>query len=316
MAKTKLLAFGKYLTSKVIKNTDLFKNIESTDEWIKSRTGIEERRIADPEIDGDLTSVGFKAAKAALHNAKLDPEDIDAIICATFSPDYFFPSTACRIQGLIGAKNAFAFDISAACSGFIYGLSVADSLIKSNKCKYVLLIGAEIASRALDWSDRTTSILFGDAAGACILGRTMGQSCISSINLESFGDMSELLKLPAWGESRYIQMDGREIFKHAVSKMSSSIQKSLDDSGLSIKDIDLIIPHQANHRIIQALAEKLKLNESKVYCNIQKLGNTSAASIPIAIDEAIRNGSLKKNMLIGLVAFGGGLTVGSAIAKY
>lgn len=316
MVRARIIGTGSYVPKKVLTNHDLEKMVETSDEWITERTGIKERRIA---AEGETTSdMAAKAAKRALEMAGIEPDEIDAIIVATVTPDMDFPSTACFVQNKLKAHKAASFDIAAACSGFIYALSVADSLIKSGHSKYALVIGAEIFSRITDWTDRNTCILFGDGAGAAVLAKTTGKRGILSTHLHSEGSSWKLLCASSHEENAktFIRMHGNEVFKVAVRALEDVAIEALKHNGLTGDDIDWFIPHQANERIIQATAKRLGLPMDKVYLNLQRYGNTSAASIPLALDEAIRDRKIKDNDLILLDAFGGGFTWASALIRW
>lgn len=317
---------GFYVPKKVLTNFDLEKMVDTTDEWIRTRTGIKERRIAD---DNEATSdLAIEAARKALEDARISPQEIDLIIVATLSPDYPFPSTACLVQDKLGIKDARAFDIEAACAAFIYALSVAEAFIKSGTCKTALVIGAEVVSRIVDWADRNTCVLMGDGAGAVVLREAENGKGILSIHLGADGSRANLLKQPAGGSRlpateetvrqglHYFKMQGNEVFKLAVRIMSESVETALKKAGLSKKDIDLIIPHQANVRILNALAGRLSIPVEKVMVNLDKYGNTTAASIPIALDEALKQGRIKEGDIVVLAAFGAGLTWGAAIIRW
>ena len=326
MRRSRIVSTGSYVPEKVLANSDLEKMIETSDEWIIERTGIKERRIADEsQAASDLA---YEAAKKALKGADLKPEDLDLIIVTTVTGDMPFPSTACILQDKLGAKKATAFDINAACSGFLYGLYVADSFIKSGIHKRILVVGTEVLSKITDWDDRTTCILFGDGAGAVIIEPTEEDRGVISMHIHSDGSMWDLLNMPGGGsrnpaskdsiEKRlhFIKMKGNEIFKVAVRKLEDLAVKILKENKLEPSQISLFIPHQANLRIIQAIAERLGIPMEKVYINIDRYGNTSAASIPIALDEAVRAGKVKDGDYILLEAFGGGLTWASALIKW
>lgn len=316
---------GSFVPERVLTNADLEKMVQTTDEWITTRTGIKERRIADEKTATSDLAVG--AAKKALAEAGLAPGDVDVIIVATVTPDMTFPSTACFVQQALGANNALAYDIAAACTGFLYGLSIAKSYIESGLYRNVLLIGAETLSKITDWQDRSTCILFGDGAGAMVLSRTEGEGSILSIHLGADGNYQHLLQLPAGGsrnptsprtiEQRlhYMKMAGPEVFKVAVTKMSDAAEKALALAGKTTADMKLIIPHQANRRIIEAIAKRLDVPIEKVFINLHKYGNVSAATTIIALDEARAEGKLKKGDLTELVAFGGGFTWGAAVLR-
>ncbi|OGS18719.1 MAG: 3-oxoacyl-ACP synthase [Elusimicrobia bacterium RIFOXYA2_FULL_50_26] len=321
----KILGTGSYLPSRVLTNADLEKMVQTSDEWITTRTGIKERRIAD---DKTATSdLAVEAAKNALKEAGLAPTDIDAIIVATVTPDMFFPSTACLVQKQLGASKAACFDLSAACTGFIYGLACAKSFIESGMFSNILLIGAETLSKITDWNDRNTCVLFGDGAGAMVLGRTSGQKSVLSVHLGADGNYESLLKLPGGGsrnpataktvEERlhFMKMEGREVFKVAVMKMSEAAEKALEIAGKKTGDLALVIPHQANLRIIEAIAKRMALPAEKVYVNLHKYGNVSAATTIIALDEARKESRVKPGDLVELVAFGGGFTWGATVIQ-
>lgn len=326
MRRSRIVSTGSYVPEKVLTNIDLEKMVETSDEWIIERTGIKERRIADEsQAASDLA---YEASKGALKGADLKPEDLDLIIVTTVTGDMPFPSTACILQDKLGAKKATAFDINAACSGFLYGLYVADSFIKSGIHKRILVVGTEVLSKITDWDDRTTCILFGDGAGAAIIEPTEEDRGVISMHIHSDGSMWDLLNMPGGGsrnpaskdsiEKRlhFIKMKGNEIFKVAVRKLEDLAVKILKENKLEPSQISLFIPHQANLRIIQAIAERLGIPMEKVYININRYGNTSAASIPIALDEAVRDGKVKDGDYILLEAFGGGLTWASALIKW
>lgn len=326
MLRSKIIATGSYAPERVLTNFDLEKMVDTSDEWITERTGIKERRLAnDSQAASDLAC---EASKKALKQAGLKAKDIDLIIVATVTGDMPVPSTACILQSKLNAKNAAAFDINAACSGFIYGLSVADSFIKSGMYKRILLVGAEMLSRFTDWEDRTTCVLFGDGAGAAILEATDGENGIISIDLYSDGNLRELLSLPGGGSKyppsketinkrlHFLKMKGNETFKVAVRTLESLAVDTLKKNNLKPSQLSTLIPHQANLRIIQATANRLSLSMDKVVVNLDKYGNTSAASIPIALDEAVRMGRIRKDDYVLLEAFGGGLTWASALVKW
>lgn len=326
MLKAKIIATGSYLPEKRLTNFDLEKMIDTSDDWITERTGIKERRIAE---DGQSTSdLAYEASKNALRQAGLEADDLDLIIVATVTGDMIFPATACLLQNLLSAKKAAAFDINAVCSGFVYGLSVANSFIRAGTYKRILLVGAEIYSRIIDWEDRTTCILFGDGAGAVILEATDGDSGIISTRLCSDGSLWEILTLPGGGSKyppseetirkrlHFLKMNGKEIFKAAVKALQTLVDDTLKESNLKPSQLSVLILHQANLRIIQAAAARLGLPMDKVVVNIDKYGNTSAASVPIALDEVARAGKVKEGDYILLEAFGGGLTWASALIKW
>jgi len=324
--RAKIVATGSYVPERVLTNSDLEKMVDTSDEWIRERTGIRERRIADEkEAASDLAC---EAAKAAFKRTDIKAKDIDLVIVATVTGDMPFPATACHLQHKLGLKKAAAFDVNAACSGFLYGLSIADSFIRNGSHKRVLVVGAEILSRITDWEDRSTCVLFGDGSGAAILEATNEDRGIISTHLGSDGGMWELLNMPGGGSRHpaskdsikkrlhYIKMKGNETFKIAVRTLESLVKKSLDENKLKPSQLSLLIPHQANLRIIQATAERLGIPMDKVFVNLDKYGNTSAASIPIALDEAFRQGRIRDGDYLLLEAFGGGLTWASVLIKW
>ena len=318
---------GSALPGKILTNTELEQLVDTSDEWITSRTGIKERRIA---VEGEYTSTfAAEAGRRALEMAGVHPEEIDLIILGTVTPDFPFPSTACIVQDLLGATNATAFDLSAACSGFIFGLSIAEKYISSGAARKILVIGAEVLSRIVDWQDRNTCVLFGDGAGAVVLEASDDDHSLLSTHTFSNGSYWNLLYQPGSGsrnpatDSRtiderliYLKMEGNDVFKHAVRSMEEAAVKALDANGLSASDLTLMIPHQANRRIIDATAKRLGLGADRLFTNLEKYGNTSSASIPIALDEANRQGILKPESKLLLVAFGGGFTYGSALINW
>ncbi len=316
--KSKITATGSYLPKKILTNSDLEKIVDTTSEWIIERTGITQRHIA---ADDELTSdIATKAAQHLLKKSGFDVDEIEMIIVATTTPDLTFPSTATTVQAKLGAKNAFAFDIQAVCSGFIYALTVADNFIKSGQVKNALVIGAETLSRIVDWKDRNTCVLFGDGAGAALLQISDDESGIIATSLHSDGSLNDLLKTSGGPSSNqksgFIEMAGKEVFKHAVDKMTKSVLSALSKAELTIKDVDLLVPHQANLRILNAVATRLELPEEKVILTVQNHANTSAASIPLALDHANQNGKIKKDDVVVLEALGGGLTWGSVVIRW
>ncbi len=324
---TVIAGTGSYLPEKVITNFDLEKMVETSDEWIVSRTGIRERHMAAPEeATSDLAT---RAGRSALEMAGVDPSDLDLIIVATLTPDHYFPSTAGFVQRNLGAHKAAAFDVEAACSGFIYALAIGDLFIRSGTYKRILVVGAEVLTRFLDWEDRETCVLFGDGAGAAVLIPGEGtERGIISTHLHSDGTLAELLYAPA-GVSRMpitkegidkklntVKMRGHEVFKIAVTKLSEVVDEVLEANGLTEDDIDFLVPHQANLRIIQATARRLKLPMEKVIVTVDVHGNTSAASVPLALDAAVRSGRIHAGNRVLLEAFGGGLTWGAALVRW
>lgn len=320
-----IIGLGKYLPSRVLTNKELEKMVDTTDEWITRMTGIKERRIARP--DEATSDMAAEAARRALEEANLRPEDIDLIIVATITPDMFFPATACLVQDKIGARQVPAFDISVACSGFIYGLAIANQFISSGTYKYALVIAAEKLSSITDWEDRATCVLFGDGAGAAVLG-PVEKGGILSVYLGANGKEGDLIKLPAGGsriptskkslEDRlhFIKMNGVELFKHAVKIMAEAALEATRPLGLKAEDIKLVIPHQANIRILNAVAKRMGLSEDKIYLNIERYGNMSAASSAVALAEAVEEGRIKKGDKILLDAFGGGLSWGGIVIEW
>jgi 3-oxoacyl-[acyl-carrier-protein] synthase-3 len=326
LTRTKIVSTGSYLPEKVLTNFDLEKMVETSDQWITERTGIKERRIANG--NQAASDLACNASKVALDRAALKAEDIDLIIAASVTGDMPFPSTACILQDKLGARKAAAFDVNAACSGFLYGLYVADSFIRSGMHKKILVVGTEVLSKITDWKDRTTCILFGDGAGAVIVEPTIEDRGILSMSVNSDGSMWDLLHLPAGGSKipasresvdnklHFIKMRGNETFKFAVRALEDLVIRILEENKLDPSQISLLIPHQANLRIIQATADRLGIPMEKVLINIDKYGNTSAASIPIALDEAVTSERVNDGDYILLEAFGGGLTWASALIKW
>ncbi len=318
MNKSFILSTGSYLPRKTLSNNEIASIVETSDEWIRQRTGIVQRHIAD---EGELTSdLAVNAARNAIEKAKISVDEIDLIIVATTTPDKTFPSCATIVQSKLKCKNAFAFDVQAVCSGFIYAVTVADSLIKSNnRIKYALVIGAEIMSRIVDWEDRSTCVLFGDGAGAVVMKSELGRSDIISTNLHSDGNVDILCTnggVSSTGDSGKICMNGREVFKHAVDKLTALIEETLKCNNLKITDIDWLIPHQANIRIIEAVVKKLDFPIEKVINTVDQHANTSAASIPLALDYAIQKSKIKLGNLALLISIGAGLTWGSVLLRY
>lgn len=324
--KSRITGTGSYVPHKVLNNFDLEKKVDTSDEWITERTGIRERRIArKDEANSDLC---LEASKRALEAAVVKAKDIDMIIVATMSGDMPMPSTAAILQNKLGAKNAAAFDVNAACSGFLYGLSVADNFIKTGTSKKLLLVGAEVNSKFIDWKDRNTCVLFGDGAGAVVMEPTGGKRGILSTRLYSDGKLWDFICLPGGGSKNppsaktlknrmhFIKMKGNETFKVAVRTLEKLVVDTLKENKISPSQLAMLIPHQANLRIIKATAERLNLPMSRVALNLDKYGNTSSASIPIALDEVVRADSIKKNDYVLLEAFGSGLTWASALIKW
>ncbi|MBM7623249.1 beta-ketoacyl-ACP synthase III [Sporohalobacter salinus] len=323
--KAGITGVGSYVPKNILTNHDLEEMVETSDEWIKSRTGIEERRIAD---DDETTSdLAYKAARKALSNAELAAEDLDLILVATMTPDMPFPATACLLQDRLAAKQAAAFDLQAACSGFAYGLSVASQFIASRAYNNVLVVGAETISKILNWEDRNTCILFGDGAGAAVVQSLDSGGILANV-LGADGSDSEVLKMPAGGSQKpaslttvennlhYMEMDGNSVFKFAVRIVDKVALEVLKKADLTPEDVDFFIPHQANIRIIEAAVKRLNLNEEEVFINLDKYGNTSAASIPIALDEALQAGRISMGDKVLTVGFGAGLTWGANIIEW
>lgn len=326
MRKSRIVGTGSEIAENKISNHDLEKLVETNDEWIRSRTGIENRYFAAP---GTTTStLAAKAAEKALAAAGLTADQLDLIIVATVSPDMGFPSTACLVQDAIGAKKAAAFDLEAACSGFLYGMAVADQFISTGFYEHIMVIGAETLSRILDMEDRNTCVLFGDGAGAVVMSASDSDRHVLSFELGADGSGGKFLFLPGGGSKlpathetvdqrqHYIKMGGSDVFKFAVRVMESSSVTAIEKAGLSIDQVDYLVPHQANIRIIQAAAKKLNLPMDKVQVNLDKYGNMSAASIPVALDEAVRSNKIKENDYVVMVGFGGGLTWASCVMKW
>ncbi len=321
-----ILGTGHSYPEGILTNADLEKIVETSDEWITSRTGIKQRRKAAP---GEYTSqFAVRASHEAIDRAGIDPNEIDLILCATVTPDQILPSTACLIQAQLGANKAAAMDIVAACSGFLYGLSIANPMIGSGQIKYALVIGAELLTRYVDYTDRSTCILFGDGAGAAILGPVEEGRGILAARIRSDGRYEEQLYAPGGGTKggfsaetiargdHFFKMKGHEVFKVAVRSMSEISRGVLCEAGLKTDDIDLFIPHQANQRITDAVANALNVDESKVFSNIAKHGNTSSASIPIGLDECVETGRIKKDDVILMASFGGGFTWGAVAMRW
>ena len=318
---------GAYYPERILTNADLEKMVDTSDEWIKTRTGIRERRIASP--DTASSDLALKASEQALAQAGWTAKDIDIIMVATVTPDHLFPSCACTLQGKLGAENAAAFDLSAACTGFIYGMKLAQAMVLSQQARRILLVGVETLSRITDYTDRSTCILFGDAAGAVVIeGVEEPNRGILSVVIGSDGDQGDLLFMPGGGSLNpathetvdkrlhYLKMAGNEVFKIAVRGMESIARKAISEAGFTPGDIDLFIPHQANIRIIDATAKRLQMPPEKVAVTIDRFGNTSASSVPLALTEAIKEGRVKNGTILGMVAFGGGLTWGASVVRW
>ena len=317
MNHSKIIGTGSYLPEKILTNKELESSLDTTDEWITSRTGIKERHIAGL---GEKTSdLAYEAALKAIASANITPGDIDLIILATTTPDKIFPSTACTVQAKLGIKECPAFDIQAVCTGFVYALSIADKFIKTNSAKNVLVIGADRMSSITNYTDRSNAILWGDGAGAVILSASNEVGIIST-HIHAAGNHEELLHVPRHDKASNIadtiEMKGNQVFKIAVNTLDKIVDETLENSGITKADIDWLVPHQANIRILEATAKKLDMSMDKVIVTIDRHGNTSAASIPLALDEGVRSGKIRKNHMILMEAFGGGFTWGSALVKY
>lgn len=322
---SRIIGVGMYVPPKTLTNDDLAKMVDTTDSWISTRTGIKVRHVAEP---GTGTSeLCLEASRRALADAGVDPKELDFVVVGTLTPDMPFPSTACFVQRGLGAAQAYAMDLGAACSGFIYSLSVADALIRSGRGKKGLVVGGEILSSVVDYTDRSTCILFGDGAGAVVLEECKDNEGVLSCHLHSDGNLWELIHCPGGGtidpcnpgtstvRTNFIKMLGNETFKHAVTRMAEVSLEALEHNGVGVEDVALFIPHQANQRIVSAVGKRMGVPEKKVFMNLERYGNTSAASIPIALAEAKSQGRYSKGDLVLLVAFGGGLTWGSALLR-
>jgi len=314
---------GSYLPAQVVTNDELAKRVETSDEWIRTRTGIRQRHVA---AEGETTvDLAYQASLRALEAAGVQPEEIDLIVLGTTTPDLIFPSSACLLQHRLGANGCPAFDVNAACSGFVYALTVADKFIRSGAAKTVLVVGAETLTRMLDWTDRSTCVLFGDGAGAVVL-KADSETGILSTHLHADGGKKELLWNPVGVSAGFkpdehnagvrVLMTGNEVFKHAVKALDSVVEETLEANGLDRHEIDWLIPHQANLRIIEATAKRLDMPMERVIVTVDKHGNTSSGSVPLALDEAVRSGKVQRGQLLLLEAFGGGFTWGSALLRY
>ena len=321
-----IIGMGHAYPEGILTNADLEKIVDTSDEWITSRTGIKQRHKA--ASDEYTSQFGTAAAKQALDRAGLKPEDIDIIICATTTPDQIMPSTGALIQAQLGATNAAGMDVFAACSGFIYGLTMVESMIKTGQIKYALVIGAEVLTKYVDYTDRGTCVIFGDGAGAAVLGPVNSGTGILATKIKSDGRYEEQLYAPGGGTKlgtthetidnrmHFFKMKGNELFKVAVRSMADISAEMLQKAGLTVDDVDIVIPHQANQRITDAVASRLGVPEEKVYSNIAEHGNTSSASIPIALDECIKSGRVKEGSVVLLTAFGGGVTWGGTVLRF
>ena len=321
-----ILGTGHSYPEGILTTADLAQMVETSDDWITTRTGIKQRRKAGPDEYTSLFAV--RAVRQAIERARLDPSDIDLLLCATVSPDQILPSTGCIVQAEIGAHNAAAMDVVAACSGFLYGVSLADSMIRTGQVRHAVVVGAEVLTQYVDYTDRQTCVLFGDGAGAAVLGPVEGNRGILASKIKSDGRYEEQLYSPGGGTRRkptaetlaagdhFFKMKGNELFKVAVRSMTEISREVLEQTGLKSEDVDLFIPHQANQRITEAVADRLEVDMSKVYSNIAVHGNTSAASIPIALDECVEAGRIKEGDLVLMTSFGGGVTWGSVLVRW
>jgi len=322
----RIIGTGYFVPPKVLSNRDLERMVDTTDEWISARTGILERHIAENGVPS--SDLAAEASRPALAEAGISPLDIELIIVATVTPDRLFPSTACSLQEKLGASNAAAFDLSAACSGFIYGLTLAKGLIATSVADVVLVVGVETLSKLVDWTDRNTCVLFGDGAGAAVVAPGDSDKGILATSMGSDGRLGSLLELPGGGSLNpaseetlqnrlhFIKMKGNEVFKNAVRAMGNVAEDALAKAGIRAEDVDLLIPHQANLRIIEATAKRLGVPMEKVFVNVHKYGNTSAASIPMALHEARKEGRVKDGDIVELVSFGAGFTWGAAVIRW
>jgi 3-oxoacyl-[acyl-carrier-protein] synthase III len=314
-----ILGIGAYYPENVVTNAQLEKLVDTTDEWITTRTGIRQRRILPKDSPLLASDFGAAAAQAAMSKAGVRPEDIDGIICANINPDKQFPATACFIQAKIGAKNAFAFDVTAACAGFVFAVNMASLMIDSGQAKNILVIGAEILSRVLDWSDRNTCILFGDAAGAVVMGPGPKDRGIILSQLKSDGTQAGVLYLANEADEngiRGMNMDGKQVFKAAVTEVSEIVRSTVAKAGYEVKDLDLLVLHQANIRILNAIADKLGLGLEKLVINVDRFGNTSSASVPLALIDAENQGLLQPGKLVAMAAVGGGMSWGCNLLRW
>lgn len=328
MYECRIAGTGRYVPERILSNKELEGMVDTSDEWIVQRTGIRERHIAAE--DESTSDLALQAARSALQQAGLDPLDLDAIILATLTPDTYCPAGACYVQNLLGAENACAFDLSAACTGFVYGITVGSSLVRAGVHSNVLVIGAETLSRFIDYSDRNTCILFGDGAGAAVLSRAEegSESRLVDHYLRSDGSGTDLIIMPGGGsrqpasagtvegKKHFLTMQGSDVFKFATRSMQVLIETAIERNGISISDLDLVVPHQVNSRIIDTVLRKIDLPEDKIYLNLQRYGNTSAASVPMALHEAAEEGRIEKGNLVLLVAFGAGLTWGYNLVRW
>ena len=323
MRRSQIIGFGSYLPKNIVTNDDLARKIDTSDEWIRKRTGITQRHIA---AEGELTSdIAEHAARAALDNAGVSNNEIDLIVLATATPDNTFPATAARVQSKLGIRRGAAFDVQAVCAGYVYALATADNMIRLGQAETALVIGAEVFSRILDWEDRGTCVLFGDGSGATVLrgseaaGSNQDRGILST-HIYSDGEYYDMLYVDGGpsttGTSGYLRMEGKEVFRHAVQRMSEVVETALETNGLKIDDVDWLIPHQANKRIMDSIAKKLSFPVEKIVVTVDTQANTSAATIPLALAQAASDGRLKKGNLIALSALGGGFSWGSALFRF
>ena len=323
-----ILGTGSFAPENIVTNEDISRKVDTSDLWIRERTGIRERRVASA---GESTSdLALEAGRKALGHAGISPSDLDGIIVATATPDLTFPSTACLVQGKLGIPGTFAFDVNAVCSGFMYALKVADSMIRSGQCETLLVIGAEVMSRFVDWSDRSTCILFGDGAGAVVLGKSgkEGSGGVGTVTLHADGRYWDLIHVPGGGARTPVEMErppgnactirmkGSETFRMAVRTLDESVREVLKEEGIGVNEVDWVVPHQANIRILEALSERLGIPLERFVINIDRYGNTSAASIPMALDEAVQDNRIRPGQGVLLTAFGSGVTWGSGFVKW
>ncbi|HWD25531.1 MAG TPA: beta-ketoacyl-ACP synthase III [Rhizomicrobium sp.] len=323
MIRSQIVGVGAYLPANAVSNEELSKRVDTTDEWIRERTGIRQRHIA---VEGEKTSdLALQAARNALSHAGMDANELDLIVCATTTPDETFPATATTLQARLNMNHGAAFDVQAVCSGFVYGMAVADNFIKGGMAKTVLLVGAETMSRLMDWSDRTTCVLFGDGAGAVVIQAAEGEGNnhdrgILNSKLFSDGRLHDLLYVDGGPSSTrttgYLRMQGKEVFRHAVTNISAAIVASCNEAGVAVADIDWFIPHQANQRILDGTARKLGIDPAKVVTTVAQHGNTSAASVPLALATAVADGRIKKGQLVLMEAMGGGFTWGASLVRW
>ena len=323
MIRSQIVGVGAYLPANAVTNTELAKRVDTTDEWIRERTGIRQRHIA---VEGEKTSdLALQASRNALTMAGMDAGELDLIVCATTTPDETFPATATTLQARLNMNRGAAFDVQAVCSGFVYGMAVADNFIKAGMAKTVLLVGAETMSRLMDWTDRTTCVLFGDGAGAVILQAREGEGTnadrgILNNKIFSDGRLHDLLYVDGGPSSTrttgYLRMQGKEVFRHAVTNISAAIVASCNEAGIAVADIDWFIPHQANQRILDGTARKLGIDPNKVVTTVAQHGNTSAASVPLALATAVADGRIKKGQLVLMEAMGGGFTWGASLVRW